>query len=83
MSADVEWEVSLATFEAVREYAGMLENAEIGQHEYFDRLRALGMPHVPRGGHLRIVLRTQRGPTPMLATSLAKLAGGILPGLPN
>lgn len=83
MSADVEWSVSFDTFETLREYAGMLENAEISPHDYFDRLRSLGMPEVPAGGHLHIVLRTQRGPAPLPSTTLAKLAGGILPGLPR
>ena len=80
---DIVWEVPVATFETLREYAGMLENAEISPHDYFDRLRSLGMPEVPRGAHLRIVLRTQRGPSPITRVRAAALRRGVLPGLPH
>jgi hypothetical protein len=80
---DIVWEVSVAAFEAIREHAAALDNAEISMHDYLDRLRSLGMPHVPRGSHLRIVLRTQRGPTPLPAARGAAVRAGVLPGLPH
>lgn len=83
MAADVIWEVPVATFETLREYAAMLANAEITPHDYFDRLRALGMPETPQGGHLRIVLRTQSAATVFTRVAGAALRGGVLPGLPN
>jgi hypothetical protein len=75
------WPVDAATWDLICDYTRMMENAEISQQDYLDKLRSLGMPPDARpGSDLRIVLQPKRT---ISAPTLAKLNGGVLPGLPH
>ena len=77
---EIVWNVTAAQFETLGEYARQLENAEVSQQEYLERLRQLGMPEAGPGCHVRIVLTRS---TSSLSVPAAKLRAGQLPGLPH
>jgi hypothetical protein len=61
MRNDLVWEVDAATLDLIYEYTRMVENAEISQLDYIDKLRSLGMPaEAQPGSNLRIALRMSR-----------------------
>jgi hypothetical protein len=58
---EVVWEVETATWDLILEYTRMVENAEISQSDYIDKLRSLGMPiEAQPGSNLRVSIRASR-----------------------
>ncbi len=81
MRNEIVWEVDAAAWDAICETTELLDNAAISQQDYLEKLRALGMPHGARpGANLRVVLTPRRI---ISVPTLAKLNGGVLPGLPR
>jgi hypothetical protein len=83
MPREIIWEVTASQFETLAVHATLLENAEISQQDYLERLRSMGMPAAGPGTHVRIVLRVASKRIVLPAAPAAALRGGILPGLPN